>query len=308
MSLKDQWESLKKKVTPNDKNDRDDAFEDDEYEYEEYDDDFPDEDLDWEDDDADQNDDDLAKTTIYHGNLSDELKNNDPEEEAVQRNEKDTTSSDHKDEKAATFTAVDFDEDESEDDFESLNRRQYVRKSEDGSKKGITPTKKILMFICVLFILVPIVATAVYQNQNKAPEPESAEQVMVSKTENESAIEASKKKESESKAKAESESKAKQASESKAKAESESKAAAASAASEAEESQKNAQAQSQAQQASSTSKQETNQNVGTYTVSAGDNLYRIAVNHGMTLDQLLSLNGLSSNSNIAPGTVLRVYQ
>ena len=43
-----------------------------------------------------------------------------------------------------------------------------------------------------------------------------------------------------------------------------------------------------------------------YTVQAGDNLYRIAVNHGMTLDELLQMNGMSAGSSIAPGTVLKV--
>ncbi|MCH4057391.1 LysM peptidoglycan-binding domain-containing protein [Lapidilactobacillus gannanensis] len=44
----------------------------------------------------------------------------------------------------------------------------------------------------------------------------------------------------------------------------------------------------------------------TYTVKSGDNLYRIAVNNGLTLDQLLSLNGLTSSSAIAPGQQLRI--
>ncbi|MGO1679186.1 MAG: LysM peptidoglycan-binding domain-containing protein, partial [Ruoffia tabacinasalis] len=44
---------------------------------------------------------------------------------------------------------------------------------------------------------------------------------------------------------------------------------------------------------------------GSYSVKAGDGLYRIAVNHGMTLNQLKALNGLSSNL-IHPGQVLKV--
>ena len=42
-----------------------------------------------------------------------------------------------------------------------------------------------------------------------------------------------------------------------------------------------------------------------YTVQAGDGLYRIAINHGMSLEELKALNGLSSNF-IYPGQVLRV--
>lgn len=43
----------------------------------------------------------------------------------------------------------------------------------------------------------------------------------------------------------------------------------------------------------------------TYTVVAGDNLYRIALNHGMTTEQLKNLNGLSTNE-VSVGTVLKV--
>ena len=43
----------------------------------------------------------------------------------------------------------------------------------------------------------------------------------------------------------------------------------------------------------------------TYTVQAGDNLYRIALNHNMTTDELKSLNGISGDS-VSVGTVLKV--
>ena len=46
---------------------------------------------------------------------------------------------------------------------------------------------------------------------------------------------------------------------------------------------------------------------GSYTVQAGETLYRIAVNHGMDVDTLKSINGLTSN-NISPGMQLKVLQ
>ena len=55
---------------------------------------------------------------------------------------------------------------------------------------------------------------------------------------------------------------------------------------------------STASQATSTS--------GTYTVKAGDTLYRIAHNHGISLRTLLSVNGLSETSTIRPGHQLVV--
>lgn len=45
---------------------------------------------------------------------------------------------------------------------------------------------------------------------------------------------------------------------------------------------------------------------GTYTVKAGDTLYRIAYNHGISLTTLLSINGLSETSTIRPGQQLVV--
>ena len=45
---------------------------------------------------------------------------------------------------------------------------------------------------------------------------------------------------------------------------------------------------------------------GTYTVKAGDALYRIAYNHGISLTTLLSINGLSETSTILPGQQLVV--
>jgi len=44
---------------------------------------------------------------------------------------------------------------------------------------------------------------------------------------------------------------------------------------------------------------------GSYTVQAGDNLYRIALNHGMTTQELANLNGITPDTTLSVGQVLR---
>ncbi len=44
----------------------------------------------------------------------------------------------------------------------------------------------------------------------------------------------------------------------------------------------------------------------TYTVQGGDNLFRIALNHGISLNALLEANGLAENSFIRPGQTLNI--
>ena len=65
----------------------------------------------------------------------------------------------------------------------------------------------------------------------------------------------------------------------------------------------------QQQREQTTAEAQTSQNgaYGTYTVQAGETLYRIAVNHGMDVGTLKSINGLTSN-NISPGMQLKVLQ
>ena len=63
------------------------------------------------------------------------------------------------------------------------------------------------------------------------------------------------------------------------------------------------------QREQTTAEAQTSQNgaYGTYTVQACETLYRIAVNHGMDVGTLKSINGLTSN-NISPGMQLKVLQ
>lgn len=88
------------------------------------------------------------------------------------------------------------------------------------------------------------------------------------------------------------------------------------AAAKAKQNQQNSQSQQSSQnqqnqkvQQDQSSQAQNNQNAsgsGYYTVSAGENAYRIALNHNMTTEELYQLNGLQSGSTITPGMQLRV--
>jgi LysM repeat protein len=68
------------------------------------------------------------------------------------------------------------------------------------------------------------------------------------------------------------------------------------------------QTQTQTQQAQTTQTQQTTRSsqTSTYTIQNGDNMYRIAVNHGMTLSELQALNGMGSSTSLTPGQTIRV--
>ncbi|KRL92990.1 LysM peptidoglycan-binding domain-containing protein [Limosilactobacillus equigenerosi] len=64
--------------------------------------------------------------------------------------------------------------------------------------------------------------------------------------------------------------------------------------------------QAQAQPAQQPAAQTTNTGSNYATVQRGQGLYRVAVNNGITVQQLMQLNGLSSSANLQPGQQLRV--
>lgn len=99
------------------------------------------------------------------------------------------------------------------------------------------------------------------------------------------------------------------AAEEKLKADKQKEAAAAKAKQDQQNSQSQQNQQSQKAQQDQSSQTQNNQNSsgsGYYTVSAGENAYRIALNHNMTTEELYQLNGLQSGSTITPGMQLRV--
>lgn len=197
-------------------------------------------------------------------------------------------------------------------EYENLNNRKYSRSSRNHQSEPASPITKALIFLLLLIIIIPLAITVYSMSRNKVPEPESADKVMVSKTQNISAKKAEEESREKELAKKESEESKKEAEESKREASRESAKRASESA--AESAKLAGQRQEAADQAERESLQQNQGNTsrpaegaqGTYTVQAGDSLYRIALNHGMSLDQLLQLNGLSAGSYIAPGMVLRV--
>lgn len=69
------------------------------------------------------------------------------------------------------------------------------------------------------------------------------------------------------------------------------------------------QAEQETQQSEAETQEETQTETagrGSYTVQAQDSLYRIAVNHGISLEELTEMNGITPDTAIHPGTTLIV--
>lgn len=185
--------------------------------------------------------------------------------------------------------AKQFDDDR--DDSGNLSRVATRKK-----KRGNSIVIWVIWIALALIIIVPVTWYAWVSNQPSSGGDYSSSKITVN-TSKKKATSKSASKASSSKAKTNSSSsKTSQATSSVKKREATSSSAAVSSSSVA-----TSQASSSSTAASSSSTAET-----TYTVKAGDNLYRIAVNHGLTLDELLQLNGLSSGSTISAGETLRV--
>ncbi|MCZ2492560.1 SAG1386/EF1546 family surface-associated protein [Dellaglioa carnosa] len=181
------------------------------------------------------------------------------------------------------------------DDNGNYSRSANRRKSKNSS---LLTTGLLVVFVAIIvgtigFYIVE--SNKVYQPEDIATSESSSSKKTVAKTEDTASSESKVKAESESKVKASSESKAKAKSdsESKAKAESESKSKVSS------ESASSASSSSESASSSSSN--------SSVTVEAGQGIYRIAVNNGLSIDQLLELNpGLTASSAISAGQQIRV--
>ncbi|MER2293980.1 MAG: LysM domain-containing protein [Desemzia incerta] len=192
------------------------------------------------------------------------------------------------------------------DEDEGYTNGNYSRTERKKADKAISPVLKSLWIFLALFIILP---TGVYlwytYNDQDTTAAESETETLIVK-ENETDISEEKEVEKES---SESESESEESEVAEAKSES-SQAASSESSKEAEssqavESESKPVEESAATESSQAAESKPAGDSKTYTVKPGDNLYRIALNHGMSTDQLKTLNGLTTDE-VAVGTVLMV--
>lgn len=201
-----------------------------------------------------------------------------------------------------------FDEDGKKN---SNNQFRSGRKSQD---KEVAPLYKVLLFLFLALLIIPFV-TYYWSTQTRAnPNPQTADQVMISKKSSESESESSKLVSSEADSSAKSSEKEVEPASSErnennepstpvVETEPESSAEIIEPEEVMEEPVESV--EPPVEIVEETPESSTEEYSNSYTVQPGDNLYRIALNHGMDVDVLKEINGISSNE-IAVGTVLKV--
>ena len=163
--------------------------------------------------------------------------------------------------------------------------RQYSRSARNANGKASAPLLSVLLFVFIVVVVSPLLFMMwFYWSSSKAEvKPRTADEVMLTKVVETTTVETTT---------AEAKSTATKANET-------SVTSTTVAPSDA--------ARQQRQQTTAEAQTSQNGAYGTYTVQAGETLYRIAVNHGMDVGTLKSINGLTSN-NISPGMQLKVLQ
>ena len=167
---------------------------------------------------------------------------------------------------------------------ENLKNRQFSRSARNSGGKAVAPLSNVLLFVFLIVIVAPVLFMMWFSisNNSNQVKPRTADDVMLTKTvetttANPETTAATTKQEATTTANEATTTATRQAEQT-----------------------------TQTQQTPTTQAQQ-NGNYGTYTVKAGDTLYRIAVNHGMDVATLKQINGLTGD-NIAPGTTLKVAQ
>ena len=170
---------------------------------------------------------------------------------------------------------------------ENLKNRQFSRSARNSGGKAVAPLSNVLLFVFLIVIVAPVLFMwwfSISNNSNQV-KPRTADDVMLTKTvETTTATPET------------------TAATTKQEATTTANEATTTAPRQAEQT-----TQAQQTQQTPTTQAQQNGNYGTYTVKAGDTLYRIAVNHGMDVATLKQINGLTGD-NIAPGTTLKVAQ
>ena len=170
---------------------------------------------------------------------------------------------------------------------ENLKNRQFSRSARNSGGKAVAPLSNVLLFVFLIVIVAPVLFMwwfSISNNSNQV-KPRTADDVMLTKTvETTTATPET------------------TAATTKQEATTTANEATTTAPRQAEQT-----TQAQQTQQTQTTQAQQNGNYGSYTVKAGDTLYRIAVNHGMDVATLKQINGLTGD-NIAPGTTLKVAQ
>lgn len=178
---------------------------------------------------------------------------------------------------------------------ENFNNKKYSRSARNTQKQEVAPLYKVLLFLFLALLIIPFATYYWSERSRTSPDPQTPEQVMINKQSSESEETSSEVESSESKNSAAESSESQSSESSESEQPESSKPADVPVASEPVES------ETQPESNPASSEDYTN----TYVVQAGDNLYRIALNHGMDLEILKSINGITADS-IEVGTVLKV--
>ena len=163
--------------------------------------------------------------------------------------------------------------------------RQYSRSARNSNGKAVAPLLSVLLFVFIVVVVSPLLFMMwFYWSSSKAEvKPRTADEVMLTKVVETTTAETTT---------AEAKSTETKANETRVTSTTVAPSDA---------------ARQQREQSTSEAQSTQNGAYGTYTVQAGETLYRIAVNHGMDVGTLKSINGLTSN-NISPGMQLKVLQ
>lgn len=192
---------------------------------------------------------------------------------------------------------------------ENYQGQQYSRSARKSTKKEVAPLSKVLLFLFLALLIIPF-ATYYWHEQTKAnPDPSTPDQVMINKQNSSSAQED----EVESNVADNQESRREESTADASSVASTDESESIASMDEEESSQESIVQEESSDESSqevvetpeTDQTEDTGEYANTYTVQAGDNLYRIALNHGMDLEELKTVNGLTSDVAVI-GQVLKV--